>query len=366
MNEADATLVALEGVLAAFPTAAAITDAAFNIRHANSAFEALTSWFDARSADRSITDLLPRESDRLRIHHGAAAATADQPGITHDVLIGVNVDVALKLQLTQRILFARDGSIAGYLFHLPSTGTGNGLGTDLQELLAGLTHDFNNVLTVISANLTAALDHRDADFTRRHIARALAAVRHANDLTEATRTLTSDQPGHAEPIDLVDCAQKFVVDARTWVNARAAIELDVLQPALNVAGNPVAIERILRNLVTNALEAGATALRITVGANTRDSNASGIIVTVADTGAGIPNAIRERIFVPYVSLKGASGDNGPHMGFGLAIVKRLMTQMNGEVRLATPPAGFATCFELHWPDLAQTAQSSTLTRAVKR
>lgn len=366
MDEADTTLVALEGVLAAFRTAATITDAAFCVRHANSAFEALAAWSDTPPTGAPLTDILPRESDRLRVRHGAAAATASQPDVTHDVLIGASIDEALRSQLTQRVLFARDGRIAGYLFYLPSPVTGDSTDADMRELLAGLTHDFNNVLTVMSANLASALDHRDPEFMRRHIERALAAVRHASDLTETARTLTSNQPTHAEPIDLGDCARRFVVGARTWIDAQAKIDLHLPQCALEIRGDPVAIERILRNLVMNALEAKATALRISVDANGRDCNACDAIVTVADTGTGIANAIRKRIFAPYVSFKGAGSDSNPHMGFGLAIVKRLMAQMNGEVRLAAPPAGFTTCFALRWPNAARVIQSSTETRAVKR
>ncbi|MCK6552770.1 ATP-binding protein, partial [Myxococcota bacterium] len=106
------------------------------------------------------------------------------------------------------------------------------------------------------------------------------------------------------------------------------------------------IERALINLVKNAVEV----LRDSGGRVTLDAHAevrgarSGVVLTVHDTGPGIPDELRERIFTPYFTTK-AEGT-----GLGLAIVERIAEEHHGAVHVDSAP-GRGTTFHLWLPGL---------------
>lgn len=114
---------------------------------------------------------------------------------------------------------------------------------------------------------------------------------------------------------------------------------------------------ILLNLFTNALKATtglarqAADRRISFRAwNERTWHH----LEVADTGAGIPNALRERIFDPLFTTTQSNDDPlGSGMGLGLALVRTSVETFGGTVRVTDPPPGFATCVEVRLPLLPQ-------------
>jgi signal transduction histidine kinase len=111
---------------------------------------------------------------------------------------------------------------------------------------------------------------------------------------------------------------------------------------------------IVLNLYTNALKAiiskiGGGERRIAFRAwNERGWH----ILEVSDTGVGVPNALRERIFDPLFTTTSNVSNRDPlgsGMGLGLALVKRGTESFGGDVELVDPPPGFATCFKVRLP-----------------
>lgn len=109
---------------------------------------------------------------------------------------------------------------------------------------------------------------------------------------------------------------------------------------------------LVLNLFTNALKAvtartGKGERRIAFRAwNTNDEH----FLEVSDTGVGIPNAMRNRVFDPLFTTTDANRDPlGSGMGLGLTLVKRGVEAFNGKVEVIDAPPGFVTCFQVRLP-----------------
>jgi len=108
---------------------------------------------------------------------------------------------------------------------------------------------------------------------------------------------------------------------------------------LRVKADFTFLKRILVNLVTNAIQAMPDGGNLSIKAF-RDT--SSINVTVSDTGVGIPDEIKPKLFQPLMTTK-AKGQ-----GFGLAVVKRLMEAQGGTVSFESK-VGEGTQFKIVFP-----------------
>ncbi len=108
--------------------------------------------------------------------------------------------------------------------------------------------------------------------------------------------------------------------------------------------DPILLERILRNLVSNAVKYTDEG-RIVVGCRRRSG---GISIQVLDTGPGIGAAFQERIFQEYFQLQNPERDRTKGLGLGLAIVRRLTNLLNCRLDLLSSP-GKGSCFSLTVP-----------------
>jgi signal transduction histidine kinase/CheY-like chemotaxis protein len=105
--------------------------------------------------------------------------------------------------------------------------------------------------------------------------------------------------------------------------------------------DPHLMERILRNLISNAVRYTDKG-KILVGCRRRGG---AIWVEVWDTGIGIPGAERERVFEEYVQLQNPERDRTRGLGLGLAIVRRLSVLLSCELELRSQP-GRGSCFRI--------------------
>lgn len=108
-----------------------------------------------------------------------------------------------------------------------------------------------------------------------------------------------------------------------------------------IDSDPVLVERILRNLLSNAVRYTDSG-RIVVGCRRRGA---GILVQVWDTGPGIPPHLQDQVFQEYYQMGNAERDRTKGLGLGLAIVRRLSDLLGCELTLCSQP-GRGSCFEV--------------------
>jgi signal transduction histidine kinase len=102
-----------------------------------------------------------------------------------------------------------------------------------------------------------------------------------------------------------------------------------------VRGDGAALQQVLTNLIGNAIKFTDKGV-VTVGARTRGE---WVDLFVTDTGAGIPDAARERIFDQFFQVDGDGRHDHAGSGLGLAIARRLARLMGGDITVSSPPGG---------------------------
>ncbi|MGE5533180.1 MAG: ATP-binding protein, partial [Bacillota bacterium] len=132
-----------------------------------------------------------------------------------------------------------------------------------------------------------------------------------------------------------DLLEKKIVPRNVEVNVK------VESSARKVTVDPTFIDRIMYNLVTNAIQAmpngGKLAIRVF-----KDKTTDEAVITVADTGIGIPEAIKCKLFTPMFTTKSKG------QGFGLAVIKRMTEALGGTVAFESQEAK-GTTFMIRLP-----------------
>lgn len=206
-------------------------------------------------------------------------------------------------------------------------------------LAGGVAHDFNNLLAGIQLHL------RWLERDPRAMGEVVAAVRAlADEGAEVVQELLLFSRRETTPhreLDLV----RLVVDQgevlRHLVPDEVELDVETVSGPLTVAGNPVALRRLLLNLVVNARDAVAPPrgrIRVEVGVGP-----DGARLEVEDNGSGIPEEVRQRMFEPFVS----SRRDGRGAGLGLAVVYSIVREHGGAIAVdSSPGAGTRVCITL--------------------
>jgi signal transduction histidine kinase/ActR/RegA family two-component response regulator len=224
----------------------------------------------------------------------------------------------------------------------------------LGQLAGGVAHDFNNLLTVIGgyASLLVADVENDPDAAAKVDAIATAADR-ANDLTRQLLTFSPRQVMQTAHLDLNESVLETEALLSSALGDDIRLELRLADDLPPIRADAGQISQVLVNLVLNARYAmplgGAVEIttstgRFDVGRDVPDSEAGEcVLLTVADTGSGIPPELLTRIFEPFFSTKGKDGT-----GLGLATVYGIVEAGGGAVTVDST-ADVGTTFRLVFP-----------------
>ncbi|WP_443749777.1 ATP-binding protein [Asticcacaulis solisilvae] len=190
--------------------------------------------------------------------------------------------------------------------------------SDRMSMVGAISHDLRTPLTRIRFKVeglpdaTRAAILSDVGQMEAMIADVLAFIR------------DSDQAGAREKLDLaslVACA----VDDRAEMGGAVSLDEDEASPV--VEAEPVALRRLIDNLIDNALKYGGTA-RVSV--TVRGDEA---VVAVADDGPGLPDTELERVFLPFYRYTEDHGETITGTGLGLAVCRATARAHGGDVRL---------------------------------
>jgi len=221
---------------------------------------------------------------------------------------------------------------------------------DLGTLAAGVAHEMNSplqVITGVSQSLLRRLD--DGALTPENLRRNLDVV-HRNgwrcaEIVRSLHTYARVSGGQAGPADLDHLVQDTLLliehQLRSWSNISVVTDLAPGLPPLECDRNQII--QILINLLTNARDAMPSGGEIKI-ATGYDEAAAQLVLTVADTGTGIPDTIRAKIFDPFFTTKPV----GKGTGLGLSIVAGIVRAYNGTISVDSH-AGHGTNFTLRFP-----------------
>lgn len=219
------------------------------------------------------------------------------------------------------------------------------------RLAAGIAHEIRNPLASISGSVEVlkSLPGADAE-TRQLVDIAVREVdrldRLISDLLDYARPRTEER----QPLDLGEVATEI---GKALEHERRERSIQVVvdsEPGVGIDGASGQIRQVLWNLIRNAIDAmpsGGT-LRVATWLEELTGGRREAILSVSDTGVGIPGEDLDRIFEPFFSTK----PNGT--GLGLATVARIVEDHRGNIDMASE-RGRGTTFTLRFPAIPLSA-----------
>ncbi len=195
------------------------------------------------------------------------------------------------------------------------------------ELAAGVAHDANNALTTVIGRLLRIKSRGHlAPNVRSDLDIIEAASRHAALILQRIQTLSRpDAQTELELVPLAELIEEVAQFVDSQLPPKVFLDVDIAHTPDTLARRHELLEVVL-NLTRNAIDAVAEdGGYITLRASLQDDRP---FIEVRDTGPGVPEEIREQIFAPFFSTKGAAGT-----GLGLSVSRQLLQQLGASLEL---------------------------------
>ena len=228
------------------------------------------------------------------------------------------------------------------------------------RVLAAASHDLRQPLHALSV-YTAVLAANPAPEALREVATNIdQIVRSLGSLLHGLLDLSRLSAGHYTLERRILALDKVVTSVCTEFQRAAVaqgLELKVDAAPVQTLGDPLAIARITRNLLDNALkytEQGSVTVTLKLDA-TRPERP--VVLSIEDTGKGIPASEQEKIFEEFYQLDNPGRDRSKGVGLGLTIVQRLCELSGARVSVRSQP-GQGTCFLVGFPAVTATPEAN--------
>ncbi|MGE0668692.1 MAG: ATP-binding protein [Sphingomonadales bacterium] len=232
------------------------------------------------------------------------------------------------------------------------------------QLAGGIAHDFNNLLQVIMGNIDFLLESQDAQSpsTGRFLKQIKMAGERGSQLTRRLLAFSKGQPNEALSVDVNDLIRGVTPLLERTLGGQIRIS-EVLGDDLgNALIDPNAFENALLNLAVNARDAMPAGGQLTITSRRQDVGegvvpglAAGayIVLEVRDTGVGMTEDVKQRIFEPFYTTKPQDAGSG----LGLAMVYTFVQSSGGVIRVHSEP-GRGTAFIMWLPENGQAGESA--------
>ena len=216
----------------------------------------------------------------------------------------------------------------------------------LGQMASGIAHDIRNPINFVSL----ALDHisgkkqTDTDkATRKLIEDAHSELMRVNEMIQSVL-----EYGRTKTLNLqVENANGILADSVREVtlchpDSECPIRLEEVEDSFPIYVERDLLQRVVTNLLENALEAGGPKGEVRTGASYDSGKREKVVLWIQDSGPGIPEQNLEKIFTPFFTTK-KSG-----IGLGLTLAHKWVREMGGDLRASNVPEGGAR-FEIHFP-----------------
>jgi C4-dicarboxylate-specific signal transduction histidine kinase len=219
----------------------------------------------------------------------------------------------------------------------------------LGELTTGVAHELNNPLNNIGLYVGNVIDQlrmgaADEERVLRDLEKVVEQVMKATEIISHLRTFGRAAPVTVEPVSVNDVIERSLSLMQEQLRLRQiAVDLDLCSEAPVVLGNPIQLEQVFINLLTNARDALADAKRKSIAIEcTVDDHI--VAIVFRDTGHGIPEGLDQRIFDPFFTTK----EVGTGTGLGLSITYGIIKEHGGSISVESRPGQGAT-FRIELP-----------------
>ncbi len=224
-------------------------------------------------------------------------------------------------------------------------------------LAGGIAHDFNNILSAVIGFTEMAMEDAPPDsFLSHNMEQVLQAGLRAKHLVQQILAFSRQSEHEMRPVQLDRIIQEACELLRASLPTTIAIHTDIQSDAF-IMGDPTQMHQVLMNLCTNAGHAMRDrGGRLTVALRDADEDEiqerrltglaadAYLLLTVEDTGHGIPPTIIDRIFDPFFTTK----EHTEGTGMGLSVAHGIIKSHGGSIDVASRP-GEGTTFRIYLP-----------------
>ncbi len=254
---------------------------------------------------------------------------------------GIVLDVTERKELEEQLLQSQRLKIIG-------------------QLSGGVAHDFNNLMLSAVLNIEAAKESGDLpQDVLDALQRSLNSLANAKELTLRLLAFSRQQALNPSSTDINELVSEVYTLARRAIGEDIALDMQLEEDLGNAMVDQRQLENALINLVLNARDAMSSGGQLSLttrgvefderDVETLDDVHPGqyVMITVADTGAGMKQEVAERAFEPFFTTK----EVGAGSGLGLSMVYGFLKQSHGHISLESAP-GKGTTVALYLPRAA--------------
>jgi PAS domain S-box-containing protein len=259
----------------------------------------------------------------------------DAGRVTH--FVGVQADVTARRSLEEQFRQAQKMEAIG-------------------RLAGGVAHDFNNLLTVINGYSELLIERLStSDASRELVVEINKAGERSAGLTRQLLAFSRQQILAPQILDLNEVVNETDKMLRRMIGEDIGLSTTLAPDLWTVLADPGQIEQVLMNLAVNARDAMPTGGQLMIQTrNVQQEQASlqthldtpsgpHVLLSITDTGSGMPPEVKARIFEPFFTTKGERGT-----GLGLATVHGIIRQAGGHLSVDSE-VGRGTSFKVYLP-----------------
>lgn len=248
------------------------------------------------------------------------------------MMYGVNWDRTKEVELQKSVELERSKAI--HSSKLASLG----------EMSAGIAHEINNPLTVITGNLSLLSKHRDDPF--KFEMKLIAVKRSCERIAKIVKGLskfsrTSESVPH-KPETVTSLVDEALIITEAKAKRTSIPVLKNIQSSSSILCHSIEVEQVLVNLINNGIDAASKMEEKWVKLDIFDES-NDLVIQVTDSGTGIEKEVESKLFQPFFTTKSV----GEGTGLGLSIVKGILDQHNAQILLRRDFKN--TCFEVRFP-----------------
>jgi PAS domain S-box-containing protein len=224
-------------------------------------------------------------------------------------------------------------------------------------LAGGIAHDFNNILgAVLGYGEMAMRDAPQGSRLARDLDNIMIAGERGRALVDRVLAFSRSAVGERVPVHVERVVREALDQVLAKLPANVTVHAKLHADLAAVRGDATQVHQVVANLASNAIQAmpagGTLRVRLAVErceaprAATIGSREAGeqVVLTVADTGTGIPPEVIDRIFDPFFTTK----EVGTGTGLGLSLVHGIVTELGGAIDVASMP-NVGSTFTIYLP-----------------
>lgn len=217
----------------------------------------------------------------------------------------------------------------------------HGLERSMRKMLSNISHDLKTPLTVILGYTENLINEKNLkpdkmrDSLRTVHLKTVEVLDLMKRFFELARLESGDNHAEIVKVDISEICRKMILEYYEILTKKDfEVVIEIPEVPIFVRGNQFSIERILNNLISNAIQYGSDGKMIGIKVTTRDDYA---LIEVIDKGKGINEINKDRVFERMYTLEDSRNRLYQGSGLGLTITKRLVEQLGGTISLTSKP-----------------------------